>query len=319
MGPEPAATCLIPSDRSSTPVVAGESTFPGGPADSRLTWAPSSSPADSSLTRVPSPSPADSSLTRAPSEAPLTICADDPGSGQWQRDPSSPDDSRMRFRFVRHHARGGLGEVSVAHDLELRRDVALKEIRLTHADHPDSRMRFVQEAEITGQLEHPGVVPVYGLGRYADGRPYYAMRFIRGKSLKEVIEGFHAANPPWCPLELRQLLGRFVDVCNTIAYAHSRRIIHRDIKPDNVMLGEFGETLVVDWGLAKQLGQPDILPEDSGGPVAPGLSRNSFSTLPGAVMGTPQYMSPEQAAGSHDQLSPASDIYQRHYRRLETP
>ena len=166
-----------------------------------------------------------------------------------------------RFRILRPHARGGLGEVFVAQDEELHREVALKEIQERHADHPESRARFLLEAEITGGLEHPGIVPVYGLGQYADGRPFYAMRFIKGDSLKDAIERFHkedarrrAASER--SLELRKLLGRFVDVCDAIAYAHSRGVLHRDLKPGNVMLGKYGETLVVDWGLAKPVGGP---------------------------------------------------------------
>ena len=127
---------------------------------------------------------------------------------------------------------------------------------------PTSRTRFVLEAEITGGLEHPGIVPVYGLGSYADGRPFYAMRFIRGDSLKEAIAAFHADetlknDPGRRSLELRKLLRRFVDVCNAIDYAHSRGVLHRDLKPANVMVGKYGETLVVDWGLAKAMGKAE--------------------------------------------------------------
>ena len=133
----------------------------------------------------------------------------------------------QRFRVLRPHARGGLGAVFVALDTELHREVALKQILDDHADDPTSRQRFLLEAEITGGLEHPGIVPVYGLGTYGDGRPYYAMRFIRGDSLKEAIEHFHAdaalqTDPGRRSLELRKLLRRFIDVCNAIEYAHSR-------------------------------------------------------------------------------------------------
>src|SRR5262249_28161518 len=139
------------------------------------------------------------------------------------------------------------------------REVALKEIQRVHAHDAVSRGRFLLEAEVTGRLEHPGIVPVYGLGQYADGRPFYAMRFIHGDNLKEAIRRFHEAESPTRDpgerrLALRQLLGRFVDVCNSIAYAHSRGVLHRDLKPGNIMLGKYGETLVVDWGLAKAVG-----------------------------------------------------------------
>jgi serine/threonine-protein kinase len=155
--------------------------------------------------------------------------------------------SGQRFRILRPHAKGGLGQVSVARDEELRREVALKELEDRHADDLDSRSRFLLEAEITGSLEHPGIVPVYGMGQYADGRPFYAMRFIRGDSLKEAIERFHqepASGRLWSApaLELRKLLGRFIDVCNAIEYAHSRGVLHRDLKPGNIMLRTNGDS-----------------------------------------------------------------------------
>jgi hypothetical protein len=136
----------------------------------------------------------------------------------------------QRFRVLPPHARGGLGAVFVALDSELHREVALKQILDGHADDQTSRTRFLLEAEITGGLEHPGIVPVYGLGTYADGRPYYAMRFIRGDSLKEAIGRFHRtardSDPGARSLGLRQLLRRFLDVCNAIEYAHSRGVLH---------------------------------------------------------------------------------------------
>ncbi len=221
-------------------------------------------------------------------------------------------DSQHRYRILHRHAEGGLGTVFVAYDEELHRDVALKEIQQQHAMHAASRARFVQEAEITGKLEHPGVVPVYGLGHYEDGRPFYAMRFIKGDSLHDAAKRFHKQVPSssaeWRRVELRRLLGRFIDVCDAVGYAHNRGVLHRDLKPGNIMIGKYGETLVVDWGLATLMGdtadqQRDetVLKLQSGsGPI---------QTMLGSVVGTPHYMSPEQAAGQLDQLTEASDIY----------
>jgi serine/threonine protein kinase len=220
----------------------------------------------------------------------------------------------QRFRVLRHHARGGLGVVFVALDTELNREVALKQILDDRADNPTSRRRFLLEAEITGRLEHPGIVPVYGLGSYGDGRPYYVMRFIRGDSLKEAIDRCHAdeAMKPDADrrsLELHKLLRRFTDVCNAIEYAHTRGVIHRDIKPGNIVIGEHGETLVVDWGLAKPLGRVDSGPQSGERVLVPSAAGPSAETLPGEAMGTPAYMSPEQAEGNLEALGPRSDVY----------
>lgn len=242
-------------------------------------------------------------------------------SASWDGDDSTLSYAGVkstgdRFRILRHHARGGLGVVSVAADDELNREVAVKEIQEERAQDPDSRARFLLEAEITGALEHPGIVPVYGLGQYDDGRPFYAMRFIRGDSLKEAVDRFHqpatsqdAASTPR-GLAFRKLLRRFVDVCEAISYAHSRGVLHRDLKPGNIMLGKYGETLVVDWGLAKPVGKSDKTTHAMDEPTLhPASSNDSTPTQMGAAVGTPAYMSPEQAAGRLDQLGPASDVY----------
>ena len=227
--------------------------------------------------------------------------------------------------------REALGRCFVALDTELNREVALKQILDRHADNDTSRSRFLLEAEITGGLEHPGIVPVYGKGAYENGRPYYAMRFIRGNSFKEAIEQFHEhtttqssssavgesrdaghedhgrrvsqAMADSHDLDLRKLLRRFLDVCNAIGYAHSRGVIHRDIKPGNIILGKHGETLVVDWGLAKATGKGDESAEER--TMTPISASGSAETLPGSAMGTPAYMSPEQARGEIDHLGPA--------------
>jgi serine/threonine-protein kinase len=229
-----------------------------------------------------------------------------------------------RFRILRPHAQGGLGEVFLAHDEELHRTVALKQMQERLAPDAQLRSRFLVEAEITGGLEHPGIVPVYGLGSDADGRPFYAMRFIQGDNLKEAITQFHRpcalrgteaggeGTPPtgFHSLAFRQLLGRFIDVCNAIAYAHSRGVLHRDLKPGNVMLGKFGETLVVDWGLAKVVGRSESeRPGDDAATLRPASGSGVAATVAGSAIGTPAYMSPEQAAGKLDLLGPATDVY----------
>src|SRR5262249_9252227 len=149
-----------------------------------------------------------------------------------------------------------------------------KVIRAAYADDAVNRDRFLLEAEITGRLEHPGVVPVYGLGSDAEGRPFYAMRLVQGETLQGAIGRFHEADAPGRDpgergLAMRQLLARFVAVCNAVAYAHSRGIIHRDLKPANIMLGKFGETVVLDWGLAKVVGRTGCATPDAEATLQP--------------------------------------------------
>jgi WD40 repeat protein/serine/threonine protein kinase/tetratricopeptide (TPR) repeat protein len=246
--------------------------------------------------------------SRAPSNEPDATLS-------WVGEPTA---TSGRFRVLRPHARGGLGEVFVARDDELHRDVALKHIQDPHADDPASRARFIQEAEITGGLEHPGVVPVYGLGHYSNGRPYYAMRFVKGDSLKDAIASFHSGSLPgregtgrlrFDSLEFRRLLQRFLDVCNAVAYAHSRGVLHRDLKPGNILLGKYGETLIIDWGLAKVVGRPDPTSVDAEPTLRPSSGNAGGGTRTGSAIGTPGYMSPEQARGALDLLDPRSDVF----------
>ena len=226
-------------------------------------------------------------------------------------------DSRNRYTILRVHEKGGLGRVSIALDEELQREIALKEILPSFADNEENRTRFVREAEITGALEHPGVVPVYSLGQFADGRPYYAMRFIRGINLQMAIDDYHqqAGSRPKIAvgesqLRFRGLIAKIIHVCQAIDYAHSRGVIHRDLKPSNVMLGDYGETLVVDWGLAKTLDEDAFSTDVSMAPPIQSSQRaSSTSTQMGRVVGTPAYMSPEQAAGRLAAHGPPSDIY----------
>jgi serine/threonine protein kinase len=206
-----------------------------------------------------------------------------------------------------------LGVVFLARDQEIDRTVALKQIKPHWADDENSRARFLLEARVTGRLEHPGIVPIYALGSDATGRPYYAMRLIRGESLLGVIERFHGRamqdNPRQRMPELRKLLQRFVDVCNAVDYAHSKGVIHRDLKPANIMVGKFGETLVVDWGLAKVIGSDEDVALTTRMVRTPETDAGDAGTRVGTTIGTPAYMSPEQAAGKNDVLGPPTDVY----------
>lgn len=234
---------------------------------------------------------------------------DTEGYANSNREPASE-----RFRILRSHAKGGLGEVYVAKDTELNREVAVKEIQTKYADDHSSRLRFLLEAEVTGGLEHPGIVPVYGLGRYEDGRPFYAMRFIKGDSLQEAANRFHktassSSDIDFNSVDFRKLLGRFIDVCQAIEYAHSRGVLHRDLKPGNIMLGKYGETLVVDWGLAKAQGRNDDQQRAEETILQPASASGSAPTVMGSAVGTPAFMPPEQAAGDLDRVGPQSDVY----------
>jgi eukaryotic-like serine/threonine-protein kinase len=217
-------------------------------------------------------------------------------------------ESRDRYTLSRLHATGGIGRVWLAHDPSLGRDVALKELRPETAGNSAVWARFLKEAQITGQLEHPGIVPIYEVGKRPDDQaPFYTMRFVRGRTLAEAVAGYHRkrAEGQAGPLELRELLGAFVGVCNAVAYAHSRGVLHRDLKPQNVVLGDFGEVIVLDWGLARRMDRAEAdsdLPEVSALGAAAG-------TMQGQVLGTPAYMAPEQADGRVDQLGPATDVY----------
>jgi Tfp pilus assembly protein PilF len=218
---------------------------------------------------------------------------------------------RDRYTLTRLHAQGGIGQVWVARDGDLGREVALKELLGARANNPAVVARFVEEAKITGQLQHPNIVPVYELVRPADpGKgPFYTMRFVRGRTLRAAVQQYHEkrrANEAG-PLELRELLNHFVAMCNAVAYAHSRGVLHRDLKPGNVVLGDFGEVILLDWGLAKLKSAPEgptsLLPVS----VAAESSRDA--TVQGQAIGTPSYMPPEQAEGRLDRVDERSDVY----------
>ncbi|MEK6233586.1 MAG: protein kinase, partial [Planctomycetales bacterium] len=215
--------------------------------------------------------------------------------------------AKSNFKMLRFHAQGGIGEVHVATEERFGREVAVKFIRRHRSGDQLSQRRFEREARITSRLQHPGIVPVYGQGEDGEGRPFYAMRFVSGQTLQEAIEQFHSvgnhSRSPGNPLALQQLLRRLIQACRTVAYAHGQQVIHRDVKPSNILLGDFGETLVVDWGLAKTLDSPDEIGDSQVEPNA------TDATHAGSVLGTPAFMSPEQASGETDKIGPASDVY----------
>lgn len=214
-----------------------------------------------------------------------------------------------RFANLRLHERGGLGEVVRAEDVGLHRQVALKFIRADAAANGHSRDQFLLEAEITGRLDHPGVVPVFGIGTTHDDRPFYAMRFIEGTTLRHAIDAFHEKPRAGDDrrMQLRRLLAHLTAACRTIHYAHNRGVIHRDIKPDNIMIGRFGETFVVDWGLAIPVERTAHARESGEATLLADRKEGTQGT--GAGAGTPAYMSPEQAKGSDLVLGPTSDIF----------
>ncbi len=212
-----------------------------------------------------------------------------------------------RYRLEGEISRGGMGVVLKGQDIQLGRELAIKALLAKHQHAPSVVKRFYDEAQIGGQLQHPGIVPVYELGRLADGRPFFSMQLVDGQSLAAALrdrQDFREDRARW--------LGVFKQICQTIAYAHQRGVIHRDLKPANVMLGAFGEVQVMDWGLAKVLDMPRDQDLQSGAvvqtPIIPAVSE-VFHTAQGSVMGTVAYMAPEQAQGEIDQLDERVDVF----------
>lgn len=252
----------------------------------------------------------------------LTSAARPPASAGAEGDETSAPVSLAsyasggtRYRVLGPQERGGMGEVFVARDLELGRKVLLKQLPDRHADDPGHRASFLKEVRAGAALEHPNIAPVYDIGQYPGGRLFQVMRLIPGGTLARAIRDHHASagKVPAAGrvLRFRELLGHFVDACQAIEYAHSRGVLHRDIKPNNIMLGSFGETQVIDWGLARIAGhdlsdgkgssEEIILPADIG--------EGSQPTIEGQFKGTPAYASPEQADGKQDLIDARSDVY----------
>ncbi|MEI6084648.1 MAG: protein kinase [Verrucomicrobiota bacterium] len=203
-------------------------------------------------------------------------------------------------------ALGGMGVVRRAKDLRVRRSVAMKLMSPATVDTLPKRLRFLEEAQVTGQLEHPNIVPVYDLGIDEHDQPFYTMKLVRGLNLKDVLSDIlNGKQDTIKQFPLGRLLTIFQKACDAVSFAHSKGIIHRDIKPENIMIGDFGEVLVMDWGLAKRLGRKESRSLDE----TEALHLPAFQTSAGAVMGTPHFMAPEQAAGQIDQLDARTDIF----------
>lgn len=229
-----------------------------------------------------------------------------------------PEALPPRYQYGREIGRGGQGRILTVFDSDLGRPVAMKTtLDPSHKD-PDAARRFIHEVQITGQLEHPNIIPVYELGRLGSGEIFYTMRLVEGRTLAEVIHGLAEGHA--------ETLGEFgrvrlvtilQQICQGMAFAHARGVLHRDLKPANILLGNYGEVTVVDWGCARIMPQgphsgyplPDTLEHSENRPVLTYRNRQEDATLTGTVQGTPTYMAPEQAAGDLDRLSPRTDVY----------
>jgi serine/threonine protein kinase/Flp pilus assembly protein TadD len=213
-----------------------------------------------------------------------------------------------RYELSREHGRGGFGLVWQADDRKLGRQVALKQLNSQLAQQADFRRRFITEARIAAKLEHPGIVPVYDMGNVGSETPYYTMKMVGGETLFEAIRNFHDLDKKSSAraVEQTRLLSVFLAVTRTMEYAHTHHVIHRDLKPQNIILGDFGETIILDWGLAKELEVDDSPLDTTVGAV---LADDALTTQPGTIHGTPHYMSPEQARGNIQDVDQRSDIY----------
>ncbi len=224
---------------------------------------------------------------------------------------SSLDQYASHYTVEAEVGRGGAGRVFLAYDGNIGREVAIKEIAMPPEVSDEVRerrlKRFIREAKVTGQLEHPGIVPVYDFGVKSDGTTYYVMKYVRGKTLTDVVKESRCDTCEEGVRKRLRALGCLIDVCEAMAYAHSKGVIHRDLKPGNIVLGEFGETIILDWGLAKKKGEEEAVSDAEETP-----SKDVFDeaiTRHGAVLGTPSFMAPEQADSKFGPVDQQSDVY----------
>lgn len=245
-------------------------------------------------------------LERRTQEKPATLLVAGTDSAPGAVDPSPVSfEPGTRYQVRRALGMGGMGEVRLCEDTWVGRDVAMKVMRAGVGSHPGARARFLREARVQGQLEHPSVVPVYDLGRGAENEDFFTMKRVNGHTLEEIVEGLSNGDAEMAAnYSQRKLVSAMSQVCLAIAYAHSRGVVHRDLKPANIMLGGFGEVYVLDWGVSKIQGVAELeLATRGSGEQIP-----VPATQDGVLVGTPGYMSPEQAKSEPD-LGPASDVY----------
>lgn len=224
-----------------------------------------------------------------------------------RRIAAEPDFTGTKYRLIRELGHGGMGSVYLAEDADLEREVAIKVLSATAHDNELAR-RMVREAQIIARLEHPGIVPVHDVGALADGRVYYAMKLVRGERLDE-----YAANVT----SIKDRLRKFQAACDAVSFAHAHGVIHRDLKPQNIMIGAFGEVLVLDWGVAKILANAAVRASDPEADTlrkAPSVASDQRpadvdDTIHGTIIGTAKYMSPEQERGEIKQLDQRSDVF----------
>ena len=274
------AEMLVPAEGDGGGTGFGRATLAGSPDDPHVTLASPSGP----TAILPGPTGGDSDAVEAPLRDP------DPAPGRY-----------VEQLVI---ARGGMGEIVLCMDRDIRRQVAMKRMLTTTASDPSRRARFIEEAQVTGQLEHPNIVPVYELVRDPAGTVCYTMRLVVGKSLAELLR---AAREGEEAPSLGELLQMFLKVCDAVAYAHARGVLHRDLKPANIMVGGFGQVLVMDWGLAKVIGRESTRVADLVATVR--ADSAGTRTMDGSVLGTLGYMAPERLEGDFAQVGERSDIY----------